>query len=83
MDLGWIEPKNEVLSDPKSTYWTTATMLEGGLGGTSPHSGGVVGPLRHEGGFGGDPPPHSRSVVWLPCIKRGGLGGILPPILGA
>ena len=31
-------------------------------------------------GVGGVPPIIGRT--WPPCIKRGGLGGILPPILG-
>ena len=32
------------------------------------------------GVWGGFPPIIGRT--WPPCVKRGGLGGILPPILG-
>ena len=34
-------------------------------------------PLCQEGGFGGDPPPHSRSIVG-PLSQEGGLGGSSP-----
>ena len=43
-------------------YWPPC-VTRGGLGASSPHSRTIVGPLRHEGGFGGDPPPHSRGIV--------------------
>ena len=33
------------------------------------------------GGLGGFPPPY-RAYLAPPCVERGGLGGILPPILG-
>ena len=36
---------------------------------------------RVVGGLGGFP-PHYRAYLAPPCVKRGGLGGILPPILG-
>ena len=50
-------------------------VMRGGLVGSSPHSRAVVGPLRHERGFGGDPPPpHSRAIGWPPLHHEVKLG---------
>merc|ERR1719499_1011147 len=53
-------------------YWTTG-VERGGLGGILPP---IIGrtwhPLRREGGFGGDPPPHSRAYL-APPAPRGGV----------
>ena len=40
----------------------------------------VRGGIVFWGVWGGFPPIIGRT--WPPCVKRGGLGGILPPILG-
>ena len=63
------------LSNPRAKRgdWVTKMAVRGGIvlwgvwGGFPPIIGRTWPPLRQEGGFGGDPPPHSRAQgFWRP-----------------
>ena len=65
----------DILSNPRAKRgdWVTKMAVRGGIvlwgvwGGFPPIIGRTWPPLRREGGFGGDPPPHSRAQgFWRP-----------------